>query len=916
MRTADPRGDRVIRRTASVYSILLRALPSGFRDRRGPEMLDLFRELASEADIQSGTPGVVRCFMRESVDLLLTAARLRLRRCARVNVLAPAVSLASAGPTSHLTQGSSDMERIRQDFGYALRAIARRPGFATIAVLTLGLGIGATTAIFSVVNSVILRPLPYPEPERITMVFSTIPSRSAARDPHAFPNFLDIRKNARSFESMAAYASPSTGTILTGSGAELHSGMQASGSLFRVLGIAPAEGRLFTEAEDEPGAPRTVILSHGLATRLGDGRSSMVGKQVTIDRVPHTVIGVMPASFAFPNRTPEYWTPFIQSGDRFEERDTAWLTVIGRLRPGVSLVSAQAELNAIWSGLIREYPADNDEGTGIALEERQKFVTGDARPVLFMLLGAVGFVLAIACANLANLILARGSTRRRELAVRMALGASRTRLIRQLLTESVVLALLGGVLGVGIAYLGTKVLGQYGPAALPRRWEIGIDTTTLVFTTLIAVASGLISGLFPALRFSRPDLQEDLTGGTQGAARTTGHRLQRALVVVQVALALILLIGAGLLTNSLIRLMTVDPGFDPRNVLVIRIAPAADRYTEPIALDALYARVLERVDAVPGTMSVGAAWAPPFSGHWGSTGITIEGTETSAVDRPNVSMLPVRGDYFAAMKLRLIEGRTITDDDKPPAPAPIVINEGMAKRFWPGESAVGKRFRRGVPGDYGPWHTVVGVVADVKESLDTVPGLQGYWPHAQAMWARDMSVVVRTSGDPLSLVNAIRAEIRAIDPEIPIVSTSTMEQLVANSVTEPRFRTLLVLSFAGAACLLALVGIYGVMAFVVAERTHEIGLRMALGAEQGGVLRFVLGQGMRLILLGIVIGVVGALVATRVIRAMLFGVGATDPMTYGVVIFALAAVAVLACWIPALRASRVDPLVALRAGMG
>jgi putative ABC transport system permease protein len=913
---AGARGDGVVRRAASAYSVLLRALPSAFRDRHGPEMLDLFRELATEAGTRSGTPGVIRCFTRESLDLLLTAARLRLKRRARANhVLASGLSVASAGPMSHLSHESSDMETIRQDFGYALRAIARRPGFAIVAVLTLGLGIGATTSIFSVVNSVILRPLPYPEPERITMVFTAIPTLGSMRSPHAFGNFIDLQKRARSFEAMAAYTSSSMGTILTGSGAELHSGLQASGSLFKVLGIAPAEGRLFTEAEDEPGAPRTVILSHALATRLSDGRSSMVGKQVTIDRAPHTVIGVMPASFAFPNTTPEYWTPFVQSGERFEERDTYWLTVIGRLRPGVSLESAQAELNAIWAGLIREHPADNDEGTGIALEERQKYVTGDARPVLFMLLGAVGFVLAIACANLANLILARGSTRRRELAVRMALGASRTRLVRQLLTESVVLALLGGVLGVGIAYLGTKVLGQYGPAALPRRWEIGIDTTTLVFTTLIAVASGLLSGLFPALRFSRPDLQEDLTGGTQGAARTRGHRVQRGLVVVQVALALVLLIGAGLLTNSLMRLMTVDPGFDPRNVLVVHIAPAADRYTDPSALDALYARVIERVDAVPGTENVGAAWAPPFSGRQGGTGISIEGTAPSAIDRPNVSMLPVRGDYFATMKLRLIEGRTLTDDDKT-APAPIVINEGMAKRFWPGESAVGKRFRRGVPGDYSAWQTIVGVVADVKESLDTVPGLQGYWPHAQALWARDMSVVVRTSGDPLSLVNAIRAEIRAIDPEIPIVSTSTMEQLVARSVTEPRFRTLLVLSFAGAACLLALVGIYGVMAFVVAERTHEIGVRMALGAEEGGVLRFVLGQGMRLTVLGIVIGIAGALAATRVLRTMLFGVGTTDPMTYGVVIIALGTVAVLACWIPARRASRVDPLVALRAGVG
>ena len=913
MRKAGARRENAVRRAASAYSVLLRALPSAFRDRHGAEMLELFRELASEARDRAGMVGVIRCFARESSDLLLTAGRLRMTKRARhSHAVSRGAFLASAGPTSHLNHGSSDMETIRQDLGYALRAIARRPGFTIVAVLTLGLGIGATTAIFSVVNSVILRPLPYPDPERITMVWARIPALNSSRAPHSFLNFLDLRKSARSFESMAAYTSSSAATILTGSGAELHMGMQASGSLFKVLGIAPAEGRLFTDAEDEPGAPRVVILSHRLATRLSDGRSSMVGKQLTIDRAPHTVVGVMPESFAFPNTTPEYWTPFVQSGERFEDRDTSWLTVIGRLRPGVSLASAEAELESVWSALIQQYPAANHEGTGVALQERQQFVTGNVRPVLFMLLGAVGFVLAIACANMANLILARGSARRRELGLRMALGASRPRLVRQLLTESVVLALLGGVLGVAIAFALTKLLGQFAPAALPRRWEIGIDATTLMFTTLIAVVSGLVAGLFPALRFSRADLQDDLKGGAHGTARASNHRVQRGLVVVQIALALVLLIGAGLLSTSLIRLLTVDPGFDPRNVLAVRLAPASDRYTESAALDALYDRVLEQVDALPGTESVGAAWAPPFSGRQGGTGITIEGSEPSAGERPNLSMLQVRGDYFATMKLRLLDGRTLTEDDRTGPPV-IVINEGMAKRFWPGESAVGKRFRRGSPGDYGPWHTVVGVVADVKESLDTVPGLQGYWPHSQALWARDMSIVVRTSGDPLSLVNAIRAELRAIDPEIPIVSTSTMQQLVTNSVAEPRFRTVVVLSFAGAACLLALVGIYGVMAFVVAERTPEIGLRMALGAKEGGVLRFVLGQGMRLTILGIVIGVVGALAATRVIRTMLFGVGATDPVTYAVVIVALGAVAMLACWVPARRASRVDPLVALRA---
>ena len=902
-----------VRLAARAYAALLQTLPYEFRRRNAPEMAALFRELASEADARAGIGGVARCLLRESSDLLLTAARLRLsRRSRRHGASAPPSAFALAGGTSHLNHGCSDMETIRQDLVYALRAIARRPGFTIVAVLTLGLGIGATTAIFSVVNSVVLRPLPYPEPERLTMLWRTIPSLNWSRAPHSYPNFVDFRKSARSFEALGAYASAQPRTLLPGTEPELRFGMLATASLFQVLGVAPAEGRLLLEADDEAGAEKVVVLSHALANRLTAGSGSMVGKRITIDRVPHMVIGVMPKGFAYPNPTPEFWTALAASGDELEDRNTNYLTLIGRLRPGVTLAAAQAEVEGIRAALVRQYPTENADGSGVFLERRQAFVTGDVRPVLFVLLGAVGFVLAIACANLANLILARGSARRRELAVRMALGASRPRLIQQLLTESVVLALLGGVLGIAIAYAGTRLLAEFGPATLPRKWEIGIDPVTLAFTTLIAILSGVASGLFPAYRFSRPDLHDDLKGGSQGSARVAGHRVQRGLVVVQVALAVVLLVGAGLLANSLMRLMAVDPGFDPRGVLAMRVAPPVDRYTEDGAIDGLYTRLLEHVAAIPGAESVSAAWSPPFSSHIAGTGITIEGQDVSVQERPLITMLPVREDYFRTMRLRLLEGRAVTDDDRADGPPVVVINEGMAKRFWPGQSAIGKRFRRGTPEENRPWQTIIGVVADVKESLDTLPGLQGYWPHAQAAWARDMAIVVRTTGDPLALVNAVRSQVRAVDPEIPVVSTNTMEQLVSESVAEPRFRTMLVLSFAGAACLLALIGIYGVMAFVVAERTREIGVRMALGAERRGVLRFVLGQGLRLTAAGIAIGVVGAVAATQVIRSMLFGVGTTDPMTYGVVIVALASVAMLACWIPARRASRVDPLVALR----
>ena len=903
-----------VRRACGAYAFLLRTLPASFRRRHGDEMLALFRDLATEASTRSGVPGLVRCLLRESGDLLITALQLRMpaRASARRRV-ASHPAHASASATSHLNHGGSAMESLRQDVGYALRAILRRPGFTAVAALTLGLGIGATTAMFSVVNSVILRPLPYPQPERITMIWRTIPSLSWNRAPHSYPNFEDYRTSTRSFEAMAAYMSATASTVAEGDETELHHGVLANASLFRVLGIAPAEGRVFTEAEDRPGAPMVVVLSHALAEHLSRGRGSMVGKQVWINRVPRTVVGVMPEGFMYPSATAEYWAPLVPLGPDLDERDTQRFTVIGRLAPGVTLAAAQKEAEGILSRLAREYPAENANGSGVFLEGRQEFVTGDAKPVLFMLLGAVGFVLAIACANLANLMLARGSARRRELAVRIALGASRWRLIRQLLTESLVLALLGGVLGVALAFVGTKLLSEFGPAALPRKAEIGVDLTTLIFTSVIAIASGLAAGLIPAFRFSRPNLQGDLKGGVQGTARSRSHGAQRGLVVVQVALALVLLVGAGLLTNSFMRLLTVDPGFDPRNVLAVRVAPAEDRYTEPGAIDAFYARLIERITALPGAQSVGASWAPPFSSVGGTTGITIEGRPTSAKDRPLVSMIPVRGDYFAAMKIRLIEGRAVGDADRADQPPVVVINEKMAKRFWPGESAIGKRFRRGSLEANSPWHTVVGVVGDVKEALDTVPGFQGYWPHAQAQWARPMTLVVRTAGDPSLLMNAVRSEIRAIDPEIPIVSTGTMEQAIGESVAEPRFRTLIVGAFATVACLLALVGIYGVMAFVVAERTYEIGLRMALGAREGGVLRHILGDGLRLTLMGIAIGLAGALATTRAIRTMLFGVGTTDPLTYALVVVGLGLVAMLACYVPARRASRVDPIVALRA---
>jgi putative ABC transport system permease protein len=664
---------------------------------------------------------------------------------------------------------------------------------------------------------------------------------------------------------------------MAGAEPELHFGMIASASLFQRLGVAPAQGRLFLDSEDVARAPMVVILSHALATRLSDGNGSMVGRSISIDRVPHTVVGVMPPRFAFPTPRAEYWVPLVPMGGRgIDDRNTNFLTVVGRLKPGVPIAAAATEVDGIRARLAATYPEDNGDGTGIFLESRQQFVTGDVRPVLFVLFGAVGFVLAIACANLANLMLARGSGRRRELAVRMALGASRWRVIGQLLTESTILAVLGGVLGVGIAIAGTKLLVAFGPASLPRKGEIGVDGATLAFTATIALLSGIAAGLVPAFRFSRPNLQGDLKGSAQGTARSASHRLQRGLVVVQVALAFVLLIGAGLLTNSLLRLMTVDPGFDARNLLTVRVALPEGQYAEDGEATAFYDGLVARVAALPGVQRVAATWSPPFSDYVASTGFAPEGRDMSLEERPLITMQPIRDDYFGTMGIRLIEGRSFTTADRPDGPEVIVINETAARRFWPNESAVGKRVRRGTTDEDRPPITVIGVVADVKEALDTVPGLQGYWPHSRMEgWARDMSLVIRTAVDPMSLSNAVRSEIRALDPGIPIIANTTIEQLMSESVAEPRFRTMAVLSFAAVACLLALVGIYGVMAFVVAERTHEIGVRMALGAKQSGVLRFVLGQGLRLTLLGVAIGLVGAFAATRAIQAMLFGVDAS-----------------------------------------
>ena len=804
-----------------------------------------------------------------------------------------------------------------QDLRYGLRTLVRNPGFTFVAVIALALGIGANSAIFSVVNTVLLRPLPYKDPDRLVMVWEDDTKGGYPRDTPAAANYIDWRNQNQVFAGMAALADQSFN--LTGAGEpERIDGRRVSADLFPLLGVEPQLGRAFTPEEDQPGANRVVIMSHGLWQRRFGADGNIIGKPLTFNGASFTVVGVMPPHFQFPSREVELWVPIAFTAQEAANRGRHYLQVIARLKPGVTLQQARAEMNTIAARLQQQHP-DQNTGLGAAVTPLHEHVAGDIKPALLVLLGAVGFVLLIACANVANMLLARAAARQKEIAVRVALGASRWRLLRQFLAESVLLAALGGGVGLLLAVWGVSLLKTFIPENISQVRAITVDAKVLIFTLLVSLLTGLIFGLAPAAHASILNLNETLKeGGRDSAAGSRGNRIRGLLVVGEVAVSLVLLIGAGLLINSFLRLRNVDPGFRTDNLLTMSVVLPQQKYPDRARRSAFYTELVRRVEALPGVKSAAVANWIPLVRQGDSIGFSIEGRPDPAPGqgkRPTVVTRVVHPHYFRTMGIQFLRGREFGEQDKVDSPAAAVISETMARRFWPGEDPLGKRITPGRPDSTDPddWVTIVGVVKDVRQfELVADPKPQMYLSYVQAGFFAPRHLVVSTNVEPLSLAATVRKAVWEIDKDQPVSDVSTMEDVLSESIARQRFSMLLLGIFAALALALAAVGIYGVLSYSVAQRTHEMGVRMALGAQRSDVLRLVVGQGLKLVLVGVALGLAAAFVLTRVMSSLLFGVSATDPTTFITISLVLTGVAVLASYIPARRATKVDPMIALR----
>ncbi|MFI5175691.1 MAG: ABC transporter permease [Terriglobia bacterium] len=810
------------------------------------------------------------------------------------------------------------MDTLWQDFKFGLRLMLKSPGFTAVAVLTIALGIGVNTAMFSVVHGVLLQSLPFHNPDKIVMLWMRFTGIGIPKDRNAVsvPEFMDLRQHSKVFSHLAAINTDSF-NISAGDRPEHIDGAAVSSSFFPLLGVQPILGRAFVADEETPGRDTVALISYGLWQRRFGSDPSLPGRTINVNGRSYQIIGVLPKGFTFPEET-DLWTPLAFSPQDLsaDQRGNHYLSVVARIRDAVSPETAMTDMEVVSQRIIEgapNYPYQRF-GFRVIMNPLLEEMVGDLRPALLILMGAVALVLLIACTNVANLLLAKASSREREMAIRTALGAGKGRLVRQLLAESIVLSLLGAVAGLVLAAWSLRVLTHQAESALPRIAQVHLNPPVLSFTMGVALVTGILFGLWPALQassaFTHESLKEGGRSGTEGRGR---HRLRGTLVVAEVTLSLVLLAGAGLLIRSFWRLEDVDPGFQAQNVLTLRLSLPEARYGDPVKIRNFYRELVRRVRELPGVQAAGAISALPLSGQ-GSSGTTTIDTEAVPPDRrtPEADMRPITPGFFQAMRIDLLRGRYFEEQDSETANPVAIIDESMASTFWPNEDPIGKRLHRGGGKSTAPWMAIVGVVRHVRfRTLESASRVQVYWPEAQNPWP-NLSLAIRAGSNPRGLVSAIEHQVQAIDPEEPVYAVRMMDELLARSLAQRRLSMWLLSLFAGLALILAAVGIYGVISYSVEQRTRELGIRMALGAGRTQVLGMILGHSLRLILAGVVLGLAGSLALTRLMSGLLFNVTASDPSTFAIVAGILLAVGLVAGYLPAHRATLINPVGALR----